>query len=128
MGFDSDHDAPAPMGTPIYAVADGVAKFKVTVSPDNQFVSYGNWVELDFGDGTAKYAHLSKFPGQNNYKANGSIQRKYQNGDVTKTLYTQNVKKGDIIGYTGSTGNSTGPHLHFEMTVNGKKIDPREYF
>ena len=116
------------MGTPIYAVADGVAKFKVTVSPDNQFVSYGNWVELDFGDGTAKYAHLSKFPGQNNYKANGSIQRKYQNGDVTKTLYTQNVKKGDIIGYTGSTGNSTGPHLHFEMTVNGKKIDPREYF
>ncbi|MEG2666709.1 MAG: M23 family metallopeptidase, partial [Bacteroidales bacterium] len=60
------------------------------------------------------------------------------NGFGYKTLYGhmskvavhsgQKVKRGDIIGYVGSTGNSTGSHLHYEVIVNGKKVDPVYYF
>ncbi|MGM9662877.1 MAG: murein hydrolase activator EnvC family protein [Oscillospiraceae bacterium] len=68
--------------------------------------SYGNYVVISHGSGnTTLYAHLS--------------QRNVSVGDK--------VNQGDVIGITGSTGNSTGPHLHFEITENGSRIDPLTY-
>lgn len=68
--------------------------------------SYGNYVVVSHGTGnTTLYAHLSK--------------RSVKVGDV--------VAQGDVLGVTGSTGNSTGPHLHFEITEGGVRIDPLKY-
>jgi murein DD-endopeptidase MepM/ murein hydrolase activator NlpD len=68
--------------------------------------SYGNYVVIDHGDGVSTvYAHCSKL-------------------NVTKGA---TVKKGDKIGEVGTTGNSTGNHLHFEFRLNGKYIDPFTY-
>ena len=99
----SDHkglDVGAPMGTPIQAVKDG----KVVFAGDGG--GYGNLVVLQHGDGTfSKYAHQSKLNVQ----------------------VGQDVKAGDVIGAVGSTGNSTGPHLHFEVrkgSPDGEVLDP----
>ena len=68
--------------------------------------SYGNYVSISHGSGnTTLYAHMSS--------------RKVEVG--------QYVNQGDVIGITGSTGRSTGPHLHFEITENGQRIDPGKY-
>lgn len=68
--------------------------------------SYGNYVVVSHGTGnTTLYAHMSK--------------RSVKVGDV--------VKQGDVLGVTGSTGNSTGPHLHFEITEGGSRVDPLKY-
>lgn len=84
----------------VYASKGGV----VTVSQNIK--SYGNYVVISHGDGTTTlYAHLSS--------------RKVSVGQV--------VKQGQVIGITGSSGNSTGPHLHFEIWVNGVKKDPLKY-
>lgn len=96
-------------GQPIYAVKDGT----VTVAKegcDTGYIGnscnggYGNHVEIDHGEGyQTLYAHM----------ITGSMQVKV--GDQ--------VKKGDIIGYVGSTGNSSGPHLHFEVRNNEVSLD-----
>ena len=84
----------------VYASKGGV----VTVS--QKIKSYGNYVVISHGDGTTTlYAHLSS--------------RKVSVGQV--------VQQGDVIGITGNSGNSTGPHLHFEIWVNGVKVDPLKY-
>ncbi len=91
-------DYAAPSGTPVHAVADG------TISYAARKGGYGNFIQLDIGGGLASgYGHLSAFavtPGQR-------------------------VSRGQVIGYVGSTGMSTGPHLHYEMYRNGARIDPR---
>jgi murein DD-endopeptidase MepM/ murein hydrolase activator NlpD len=93
-------DIAASTGTPIYAARDG----KVTFSGTNG--SYGKLVKIDHGGGVeTRYAHCSTL--------------KVSSGDV--------VKKGQIIALVGSTGNSTGPHLHFEVLVNGTQKDPENY-
>ena len=67
---------------------------------------YGNLIEIDHGNGlTTRYGHLSKID--------------VQNGDT--------VNRGQIIGYVGSTGRSTGPHLHYELRLNDKAINPRRF-
>lgn len=90
-----------PMGTAIYAPKDGI------ISATNFNKIYGNQTILDLGGGIqAMFGHQSKFavkPGQH-------------------------VKAGQLIGYVGSTGNSTGPHLHFETWVNGKTVNPLSWF
>jgi murein DD-endopeptidase MepM/ murein hydrolase activator NlpD len=95
-------DFTAPTGTPIYATGDGVVSTRT-----NSRGGYGNHVVIDHGYGyETMYAHMSKF-------------------NVSRG---QRVKRGDIIGYVGSTGRSTGPHLHYEVMKDGEKINPANYF
>lgn len=91
-------DFSAPMGTPIYAASDG----KITIRRFG--TGAGNYVAIRHNSVyETVYMHLSKFG-------------KYNVGDY--------VHQGDIIGYVGSTGWSTGPHLHYEVHENGRKINP----
>lgn len=93
-------DLAAPTGTPVYATADGL------VSEAKRFSSYGNYVEIQHGGALeTRFAHLQSY-----------IVRA---GDT--------VKKGDLIGFVGSTGRSTGPHLHYEVRVGGVAVDPLPY-
>lgn len=100
--FHSGIDFSAPIGTPIYATADGkVSKAK------SRFSGYGKLVEINHGFGyKTRYAHMHDF----------------------EVREGQNVKRGQIIGYVGNTGLSTAPHLHYEIIKNGKKINPVNYF
>ncbi|WP_192182783.1 peptidoglycan DD-metalloendopeptidase family protein [Mesorhizobium amorphae] len=92
-------DWAAPVGTPIAAAFDG----EITFQGDGG--GYGNLVKIANGNGReTRYAHMQKFA--------------IASGVGTK------VKAGDIIGYIGTTGLSTGPHLHFELYQNGQAIDP----
>ena len=88
-------------GSPVYAVADGT----VTVS-GWEAGGYGNWIELEHDNGTrTRYAHLS-----------------------SKTVSQgAHVSQGQTIGAVGSTGGSTGPHLHFEVRIGGNAVDPSGY-
>ncbi len=102
MRFHAGEDIGAPSGTPILAADSGVA----TVIPDNGN-GYGNYIMINHGGGRVTlYAHMSSLA-------------------VTAG---QNVTQGDVIGYVGSTGWATGPHLHFEIRVNGSTVDPLSYF
>lgn len=94
-------DVPAPGGTSIYAAKSGV----VTISVKQG--SYGNYVVISHSDGTSTlYAHMSK----------------------RAVSVGQTVKQGQVIGYVGTTGSSTGNHLHFEVRVNGIRKDPVNYY
>lgn len=103
-GKASNHsgtDIGAYTGTEIYAAHGGV------VLTSEYHSSYGNYVVLSRGDGiTTLYAHMSK--------------RAVKAGDV--------VSQGQVIGYVGTTGRSTGPHLHFEVRVNGTRQDALKYY
>lgn len=95
-------DYAAPRGTAIKATAQGKIIFKGRKS------GYGNCVEIAHGNGLKSiYAHMSKF---NNRFKRGS-----------------RVSQGTVIGYVGSTGRSTGPHLHFGMYKNGRPVNPGNY-
>ena len=102
MRFHAGEDIGAPSGTPILAADSGIA----TVIPNNGN-GYGNYIMINHGGGRVTlYAHMSAFA-----VSNGAT-----------------VTQGQVIGYVGSTGNSTGPHLHFEVRVNGATTDPKSYF
>ncbi|MEJ2287243.1 MAG: M23 family metallopeptidase, partial [Deinococcales bacterium] len=93
-------DLAAPMGTPVHAARDGV------VVKAGWGGTYGNVVFLDHGDGTqTRYAHLSRI-------------------DVR---VGEGVRQGDVLGLVGSTGASTGPHVHFELRFDGRAVDPLAY-
>ena len=95
-------DFTAPQGTPIYATGDGkIAKVRRSRR------GYGNHVIVDHGYGyQTLYAHMTKY-----------------------IVYRgQKVKRGDIIGYVGSTGTSVAPHLHYEVIKNKRKINPVNYY
>lgn len=95
-------DFSAPIGTPIYATGDGKI-LKVKSSPGG----YGKQVEIDHGFGyVTKYAHMNQI-------------------DVK---IGQKIKRGEPIGQVGNSGTSTGPHLHYEVIHNGKKVNPVHYF
>lgn len=98
--FHSGIDIPAPSGTVIYAAYDGQVAWSYYSG------SAGNWIGIDHGNGIfTVYMHMSGFIAHE--------------GDY--------VKKGDPIGLVGSTGRSTGPHLHFSVRVNGSYVDPLSY-
>ena len=93
-------DLAAASGTPIYATADGV------VERANYFGSYGNYIQIGHGNAIeTRFAHLSRI--------------------VVKD--GAQVRKGDLIGFVGSTGRSTGPHLHYEVRIDGNPVDPRPF-
>ncbi|NMM48513.1 M23 family metallopeptidase [Flammeovirgaceae bacterium KN852] len=94
-------DIGAKEGTPIIASGSGI------VAISEMKGDWGNLVVLDHGNGIiTKYAHMQKLA-------------------VRKG---EEVTEGDVIGYVGSTGKSTGPHLHYEVHKDGKKVNPEDYF
>lgn len=103
LGRRSRHkgiDLAAPTGTPVYATADG------SITRSDRSRSYGLVIYIDHGAKLeTRYAHLSKL-----LVAEGEA-----------------VRKGDLIGYVGSTGRSTGPHLHYEVRVDGVAVNPIPY-
>lgn len=99
-------DIPAPTGTPIYAAASGTIVAMLSPAASGG-AGYYTKINHDGKGLITEYMHQSKF------NPNLSV------GDK--------VKKGDIIGYVGSTGNSTGPHLHFGVMVNGVNQNPLNY-
>jgi murein DD-endopeptidase MepM/ murein hydrolase activator NlpD len=104
LGYTKMHrgtDFSAPSGTPIYAAGDG------TLEHAGRNGAYGNYIRIRH-NGTYKtaYAHMRRL-------AKGMRRGK-------------RVQQGQVIGYVGSTGRSTGPHLHYEVHVNGRQVNPRK--
>ncbi len=98
--FHAGLDFPGPMGSPIYAAAKGMVSFV------GQRQGYGNCIEIDHGNGLmTRYGHLSGF----------------------RAHVGEKVGPGTVIGAMGSTGRSTGSHLHFEVRVNGQPVNPRPF-
>jgi murein DD-endopeptidase MepM/ murein hydrolase activator NlpD len=98
--FHSGVDIASSSGTPVVAPADGVVMLTETLG------GYGKTITLDHGNGiSTRYAHLSGYavtPGQH-------------------------VHRGDVIGYVGESGRSTGPHLHYEVRINNTPVNPYKY-
>jgi murein DD-endopeptidase MepM/ murein hydrolase activator NlpD len=100
--FHYGMDFTAPMGTEVYSTGDGTIE-----SVESSKRGYGNKIVVNHGFGyKTLYAHLSGF----NVKVG------------------QKVKRGDVIGYVGNTGLSTAPHLHYEVHLNNKKVNPINYY
>ncbi|MFN4285228.1 MAG: peptidoglycan DD-metalloendopeptidase family protein [Lacibacter sp.] len=100
--FHAGLDFAAPQGTPVYATADGIVKLA-----GNTGDGYGNHVIINHGYGyQTLYGHLFRI----------------------KARVGQKVKRGEVIGWVGSTGKSTGPHLHYEVHKNGRPLDPIYFF
>ncbi len=102
LGYTKMHrgvDFAAPRGTPVYAAGDGVIKMR------QRWGSFGNYIRLRHGDGfSTAYAHMKSF--KKGFKVGSRVQQ------------------GAIIGYVGTTGRSTGPHLHYEVLKNGGQVNP----
>ena len=101
MKFHAGEDIPASMGADILAAATG------TVVTAGWVSGYGNYTVIDHGGGMmTAYGHQSQI----------------------LVSVGQTVQQGELIGKVGSTGNSTGPHLHFEVYINGETVDPKSFF
>lgn len=102
LGYTKMHsgvDFAAPRGTPIYAAGNGTVDYAARMG------SYGNFVRIKHANGyQTAYAHMNGFA------------RGIRKGT--------RVRQGQVIGYVGTTGRSTGPHLHYEIVVHGKKVNP----
>ena len=99
--FHQGIDIAAETGTPIVATADGVV---TTAGWDGS--GYGNMVDIDHGDG---------------------IMTRYWHASAVAVTVGQEVRRGQVIAYVGSTGYSTGPHLHYEVRVSGQPVNPAGY-
>jgi len=98
--FHEGMDIAVEFGTPVSATADGVVFWA------GPYSGYGNMVAVYHANGiTSRYGHLSRVAVQQG----------------------QRIKRGDQIGYAGSTGRSTGPHVHYELRVNDQPVDPSPY-
>ena len=118
------------IGTSVYAIADGTAQFRQSYRTDSSgkyLTSYGNSIKFTSSDGktTAIYAHLNSFNGVS--QEIPSTRTKAESGGTVMVIASRRVSAGDLIGYVGTTGNSTGAHLHFELRINGTRVDPTEY-
>ena len=93
-------DIPGPVGTPIYATADG------TIGRAQWVSGYGKYVEVEHGNAIqTRYGHLS----------------------AMNVVSGQRVRQGEIIGFMGSTGRSTGSHLHYEVRIAGEPVNPTSF-
>ncbi len=102
MHFHSGMDFTAPTGTEIYSTGDGTIE-----KADNEGNGYGIHVVINHGYGyQTLYGHMSR----------------------VKVKPGQKVKRGEVIGYVGNTGTSSGPHVHYEVIKNGEKINPVNFF
>ncbi len=100
--FHEGMDFSAPVGTEIYATGDGVV-----TCVETSYSGYGKHIKISHGFGYETiYGHMSGF----------------------KVKVGQKVKRGDVIGYVGSTGISTGPHVHYEVVKKGQKVNPQLYY
>ncbi len=100
--FHAGLDFTAPQGTPIYATANGIIK-----EAGYNAGGYGNHVIINHGYGyETLYGHMYRI----------------------KARVGQKIKRGEVIGYVGSTGKSTGPHCHYEVHKSGQPVDPVYYF
>lgn len=100
--FHEGMDFTAPTGTDIYATGDGVVE-----EVESSFRGYGNKIVINHGFGyRTLYGHMNSF----------------------KVKVGQKVKRGDIIGTVGNTGLSTAPHCHYEVSINGTKVNPINYY
>ena len=100
--FHYGMDFTAPVGTEVYATGDGIVK-----DVETSRVGFGKWIVIDHGFGyETLYGHLNEF-------------------NVKKG---QQVRRGSVIGYVGSAGTSSGPHLHYEVHKNGKAVNPQFYY
>lgn len=98
--FHRGLDIAAPQGTPIVAPADGI------VVKTERNGGYGNVLYISHGNGiVTRYGHLLEY----------------------KTRPGQKVSRGEVIGLVGNTGRSTGPHLHYEVLLNGEQVNPQNY-
>jgi murein DD-endopeptidase MepM/ murein hydrolase activator NlpD len=98
--FHKGVDISAPMGTPVHAAADGV------IYSADFFAGYGRVVVIDHGHGMQTwYAHLSRF-------------------DV---IPGEEIRRGEVLGFSGASGKVTAPHLHFEVRVGGTPVNPYKY-
>lgn len=99
-GFHSGVDISAPMGTPVHAAADGV------VYAAEYAGGYGRMVVVDHGNGiSTRYAHLSRY----------------------EVIAGEEVRRGQLIGYSGASGRVTAPHLHFEVRQGSSPVNPSRY-
>lgn len=95
-------DFTAPQGTPVYATGNGIIS-----AAGYGDAGYGNYIKINHGYGyETLYGHMVKL----------------------KARIGQRVKRGEVIGWVGSTGKSTGPHCHYEVHVNGQEVDPVYFF
>lgn len=100
--FHHGMDFTAPTGTPIYATGNGRV-----IRADNRASGYGNHIVIDHGFGyETLYAHLHRY----------------------NVRVGQQVKRGDVIGFVGSTGRSQAPHLHYEVIKDGQRINPINFY
>ena len=99
--FHDGDDFSTKIGTEVMATAKGVVK------SSRYYGSFGHYIEIDHGNGyVTAYGHLSK--------------RLVEKGDI--------IQRGDIIAKVGNTGKSTAPHLHYEVRLNGKHVNPNNYY
>ncbi|MCS6935684.1 MAG: M23 family metallopeptidase [Chitinophagales bacterium] len=100
--FHEGQDFTCHVGTEVHVTGDGVVE-----TVEYSYQGYGNQIIVDHGYGyKTRYAHLSRF----------------------KVRPGQKVTRGDVIGYSGNTGKSTGPHLHYEVIKNGIAVNPAYFY
>ena len=108
MQFHAGLDLAAPVGTPIHATADGEVHFagRIPAKQSAAAAPYGNFLVLDHGNG---------------------IRTVYAHCDQLAVAAGDSVQRGNVIGWVGSTGRSTGPHVHYEVVVDGRPLDPEVF-
>ena len=127
-------DYVAPMNTPVYAPADGSVSFRQTFNTINgvrTLTSYGNSIQFRSSCGryTMVLAHLNSFNGVTlEIPSSRTARQSANSGTSTFTITSRTVRQGDLIGYSGTTGNSTGAHLHLEIYSYGSAVNPVNVF